>query len=117
MTSREQAILGIDLGTNEVKCGLVTLDAPGRDRYWYVDSAMWIAAGWQQRADDPAGTIRRRVATRTGSNAHDPFRGRITTFRWTRDGWKNLGTETVFPMSDEQAYRWGGFRVRGLARW
>jgi len=26
MTGRERAILGIDLGTNEVKCGLVTLD-------------------------------------------------------------------------------------------
>ena len=37
MTAREPAILGIDLGTNEVKSGLVTLDgrllASARARY------------------------------------------------------------------------------------
>ncbi len=96
---------------------LVTLDAPGRGRYWYVDSAMWIAAGWQRRGDDPVGTVTRRVAMREGNDADSPFRGRATTFTWARGGWKNVGTETIYPMSDEDAYTWGGFRIPGLPRW
>ena len=58
MTGRERAILGIDLGTNEVKCGLVTLDGRllastragyptdlGQQPGWAEqDSGMWWAA-------------------------------------------------------------------------
>lgn len=96
---------------------LATLDAPGRGKYWYIDSAMWISAGWQQRSGDPAGTIRRRVAMRTGDSAESPFEGKVTTFKWAPDGWQRLGTRTVYPLSDKRAFRWGGFHVPGLLRW
>jgi hypothetical protein len=96
---------------------LVTLDAPGRGKFWYIDSAVWISAGWLQRSGDPVGTIRRRVAVRTGDSAKSPFEGKVTTFRWAPDGWERLGTRTVYPLSDKRAFRWGGFHVPGLLRW
>ncbi|MGH3332381.1 MAG: hypothetical protein ACRDPJ_13885 [Nocardioidaceae bacterium] len=96
---------------------LVDLDAPGRERFWGIDGAVWISAGWQHRAGDPEGTIRKRVAIRTGNATVSPFKGRITTYRWTRDGWGRVGTRTIYPLPDEVAWRWGGFHVPGLARW
>lgn len=97
---------------------LVTLDAPGRGRFWYIDSAVWISAGWQHRAGDPDGTIRRRVAERsTTGPTVKPFKGTVTTFTWTTDGWKRTGSKTYRVLSDAKAASWGGFQVPGLDRW
>lgn len=96
---------------------LVTLDAPGKGKYWYVDGAVWISAGWQRRVGDPVGTIRRRVAIRTGDATQSPFKGTVTTFRWAAGGWNKIASRTVYPLADDRAYGWGGFRVSGLRRW
>jgi hypothetical protein len=96
---------------------LVTLNAPGRGKFWGIDGAVWIAMGWQRRHDDAIGTIRKRVAIRTGDAIHSPFKGRITTFRWRHDGWHRVSLRTVYPLPDHVAYSWGGFQVPGLQRW
>jgi hypothetical protein len=96
---------------------LVTLGAPGPGAFWVVDSAAFVAVGWQQLARDPAGTIRQLSAQRAGSSLHDPFRGTVTRYRWTPGGWRTEASRTVFPMSDRAAYAWAGFHVPGLRRW
>lgn len=96
---------------------LVTLDAPGPDRFWYIDGAVWVSAGWQRRTGDPVGTIRQRVATRIGNATTSPFKGTVKKYRWTSGGWTRVATRTIQRLPDETAYRWGGFHVPGLARW
>jgi len=96
---------------------LVTLDAAGPDRYWYVDGAVWVSAGWLRRATDPVGTIRQRVAMRTGNATTSPFKGTVDTYRWTAGSWKRIASRTIRPLPEHVAYRWGGFRVPGLHRW
>jgi hypothetical protein len=96
---------------------LVTLNAPGRGKFWGIDGAVWVAMGWQRRHHDPVGTIRKRVAIRTGDPIHSPFKGRITTFKWRHDGWHRVSFRTVYPLPDHVAYSWGGFQVPGLQRW
>ncbi len=96
---------------------LVTLSAPGRDTYWGIDGAVWISMGWQRLATDPMGTVRKRVAVRTGEATSSPFKGKITTFRWRPGGWDVIGTRTIYPLRDRTAYSWGGFHVPGLPRW
>ena len=96
---------------------LVTLDAPGRGRFWGIDAAVWVSLGWQHRVGDPQGTIRKRSAVREGEATQGPFRGRLTTFRWTWDGWERVDRQVIYPMSEERAARWAGWRVRGIPRW
>ena len=95
---------------------LVTLDAPGRGRSWIVDSAYTISFGWQRRAGEPVGTIRRRVALRDA----DPdarFTGRVATYRWSAGRWDKVASKKIYPLSDRRAYSWGGFHIPGLPRW
>lgn len=96
---------------------LVTLSAPGRDKYWGIDGAVWISMGWQRLTSNPAGTIRKRVAVRTGDATTSPFKGRVTTFKWRPGGWNVAATKTFNPLPDRTAYSWGGFHVPGLTRW
>lgn len=96
---------------------LVTLDAPGRGRWWGVDAAVWIDLGWQHRKGDPEGVIRKRLAMREGDATEGPFRGRVTSYRWTHDGWDRTHRRVVYPMSAQRAATWGGWKVRGIARW
>lgn len=96
---------------------LVTLDAPGRGKFWGIDGAVWIAMGWQRRDTAAIGTVRKRVAVRTGNPNSSPFKGRIKTFTWRHDGWQRVGSRTVFPLPDQAAYSWGGFHIGGLQRW
>ena len=95
---------------------LVTLDAPGSARYWTIDGAVWISVGWLHRSTDPAGTIRKRSAVRTGDALRSPFKGTVTTFRWNGTGWTRVAS-TTRRVSDRTAFSWGGFHVRGLPRW
>jgi len=92
---------------------LRTLDAPGRGHTWIIDGAFNVAYGWLRKADDD-GVIRRRIAVR--SETGDRFRGRVTKFAWTADGWDRRGSWSR-SISEDQAFRWGGFHVPGLARW
>lgn len=96
---------------------LVLLEAPGPGRWWGIDGAVWIDAGWRHRVGDPHGVVQKRVAIRKNTATQGPFRGRVATFRWARDGWQRIGVRIVFPMTDEQAARWGGWQVPGLDRW
>lgn len=95
---------------------LVLLDAPGPDRWWGVGRSATVIGGWLKRAQDPRGTIHHRVAT-AGSTPTSPYRGRITTYRWTPGGWTRVHVRTVRPLSPDRARTWGGFHVPGLARW
>ena len=95
---------------------LVTLDAPGPDRWWGLGRSATVSGGWLRRAEDPAGTVRQRVATQQGTTAGGPFRGRVTTWRWTVAGWAKAAQKTVFPLSAARARRWSGFHVPGLSR-
>lgn len=96
---------------------LVVLNAPGKGRWWWIDSAVWINAGWQHRKVDDEGLVRKRVAMREGNAAEGPIRGKVSTFRWTRDGWDRVNRRTIYSMSDRRASRWGGWRVQGIHRW
>jgi hypothetical protein len=96
--------------------GLRILQAPGRGRYWMIDRAVWISNGWQRRAVDGAGMITRRAAERVGDTT-SPFKGRLITYQWDRDGWTKVRSKTVYPLPDRRANAWGGFDVPGLARW
>jgi hypothetical protein len=96
---------------------LELLPAPGKGRYWYIDRAVWISAGWKKVAGEPAGVIHKRIAMRRGDATRSPFDGTATKYRWTRDGWERLHVRTVKDMSDQQVDRWGGWRVPGLQRW
>ncbi|HEX6249168.1 MAG TPA: hypothetical protein VFZ64_14950, partial [Nocardioidaceae bacterium] len=95
---------------------LAVLDAPGRPTYWTVSSSAKVKAGWLKPRRAPLGTVVKRVATRTGG-VGTPYRGKSTTYRWTSRGWVATSTRTTYPMSARAASRWGGFRVKGLARW
>jgi hypothetical protein len=99
------------------KRGLITLDAPGRSKYWYIDGAYTITAGWQVRPKDPPGTIRQRIAGRHSGRKAKLFDGRVLTFDWTRDGWQKVSTKRVSGMHQRRAYSWGGFDIPGLPRW
>lgn len=59
---------------------LVTLDAPGPERYWYTDGAYAVTAGWQVRHGAAPGVVRERSAHRT-STGPKPFKGQVTVFR------------------------------------
>ena len=96
---------------------LVLLDAPGPDRWWGTEQSATVRAGWLRRAADPAGSVRRRVATREGSSATSPYRGRVTTYKWTAGGWHRVHGRTVTSLTETRARHWGGFHVPGLARW
>lgn len=96
---------------------LVTLNAPGPDDHWLIDGAVWISAGWLQRGVDPIGTLRQRVAIRTGDATRSPFEGTVTTYRWKPGGWTRVSSVTTNPLPDRTAYAWGGFHVPGLQRW
>lgn len=96
---------------------LVVLGAPGRGRWWTVDAAVWVDLGWQRRPADPRGVVRKRAAVREGSATDGPFRGRLTTFRWSKQGWERVDRSVIYPMSEKRASRWGGWRVRGIDRW
>lgn len=95
---------------------LVALDAPGRPSYWQVSSRAKVKAGWLKPRRAPLGTVVRRVATRTGG-AGTPYRGKVTTYRWSNRGWVAKGTRTRYPMSQRAASQWGGFSVKGMSRW
>jgi hypothetical protein len=92
---------------------LVTLGAPGPGADWVVDSSYRQDYGWLKRRDDPAGRLQRRVAVRVRDT--DRFRGTLTTYRWTRDGWTKRSVEHR-SLSERAASRWGGFAVPGLGR-
>lgn len=96
--------------------GLRTFDAPGRGGSWMIDSAVWTSMGWKQPPQAPSGTVRHRAAFRVGDTSSH-FEGTVITYRWTRAGWDRVATRTFARISDERAYRWGGFHVPGLARW
>lgn len=93
---------------------LVPLDAPGPDRWWGVGQSATVVGGWVRRVGDPPGVIRARIATSTSPGL---FRGRVTTYRWTPQGWHRVGSRTVSPLSVQRVRGWGGFHVPGLARW
>lgn len=95
---------------------LVVLNAPGSGRFWMIDGAIWISAGWKRSESDPTGTIRQRIAVRTG-DTKSPFRGTITTYTWRDRGWRQVDSKSIRPLPDRKAYRWGGFHVPGLHRW
>jgi hypothetical protein len=95
---------------------VVTLDAPGGSPGWLVDAAAMVSYGWQRRAIDPVGTVRRRVADRYDDPEMERFKGRITTYRWTTHGWIVVETRSVYPLSDRRAYSWAGFHIPGLDR-
>jgi hypothetical protein len=97
--------------------GPATLDAPGLERYWLIDSAYSFVAGWQVRDKDAAGTIRQRMAERVSSTGSRPFRGRIHTYQWRPGHWHKVSTQKVPRMHEARAYRWGGFSIDGLPRW
>jgi len=96
---------------------LALLDAPGQRKWWYVDGAVWISAGWLRLPGDEPGTITKRVAVRTGDATESPFIGKVTTYRWARGGWSQMTSKTLNPLPDARAYRWGGFHIPGLPRW
>jgi hypothetical protein len=96
---------------------LALLDAPGQRKWWYIDGAVWISAGWLRLPGDDLGTITKRVAVRTGDATESPFTGKVTTYSWARGGWHQTGSKTFSPLAEERAYRWGGFHIPGLPRW
>ena len=59
---------------------LVTLDAPGPDKFWYTDGALAVGAGWQARDGADTGVLRKRSAHRV-SKGSKPFRRRVSVFR------------------------------------
>jgi hypothetical protein len=91
---------------------LQVLDAPGRARWWRVASSARVQAGWLHRPASPAGTIRQRVATKSGG----AYQGRIRTYRWSSSGWRPSSSVTVRSLPDAQALRWGRFVVRGFTQ-
>ncbi len=96
---------------------LVPLEAPGQRRWWYIDGAVWVSAGWLRLPGDDPGTLTKRVAVRTGDATQSPFTGTVTSYTWTPAGWHEIASQTFDPLSDARAYRWGGFHVPGLSRW
>lgn len=92
---------------------LVTLTAPGPGADWVVDSSYRQHYGWLKRRTDPDGVLQRRVAVRVRDT--NRFRGTLTTYRWTRDGWTKLVVERR-SLSERAAATWGGFKVPGLGR-
>lgn len=92
---------------------LVTLGAPGPGADWVVDGSYAQDYGWRKRATDARGVITRRVAVRVRDT--DSFRGTLTTYRWTREGWARTAIEHR-RLSERAAARWAGFAVRGLDR-
>jgi hypothetical protein len=96
--------------------GLSAFDAPGPGGSWMIDSAIWTSVGWKGGANTPAGTIKHRIAVRTG-DTRSHFEGTLLTYSWSRNGWDRVSSRTIPSISDRRAYRWGGFHVPGLARW
>lgn len=95
---------------------LVFLDAPGPDRLWGIGQSATVIGGWLRGSKDPAGRISSRVATSASDHFPALYRGRVTTYRWSPQGWEKVRTKTVFPLSVNRARRWLGFQVPGLAR-
>ena len=56
---------------------LVTLDAPGPDRYWYTDGALRRGGGMAGSRRGATGVLRQRSAHRV-SKGSKPFRGRVS---------------------------------------
>lgn len=93
---------------------LVNLRAPGGGPDWVVDGAWSVSLGWQRRSTDPVGTVLRREAYRNGSSK--TFTGTVTTYRWSSGGWQRLRRSTNDRIPQDAAHSWGGFLIRGLAR-
>jgi hypothetical protein len=94
---------------------LVDLAAPVGGKDWYLDGAYNIAVGYLHRVGTPAGTLLRRYADRYSGGPD--FQGTVTRYIWSAGRWKRTG-EATYPGLDEQtAYRWGGWRIPGLARY
>jgi hypothetical protein len=94
---------------------LVDLPPPGSARDWVVDGAYRISLGFLRRAGKPAGTLTRLRAERNGDSS--TFTGTTSNYRWSKGDWKLVSRSTNEHLPEETAYRWGGFRVPGLARW
>lgn len=92
---------------------LVDLKAPGGGT-WVIDGAYSIALGWTRAASDPAGLVRKRYAAR-GQDGR--MRGTISTWRHGDKGWSRKSVKRLGVISDERAYSWGGWAIRGLPRW
>ena len=95
---------------------LVLLDAPGPARYWQTSTGAKLKAGWLHRRVAPAGVIVKRVAERVRNAGQNPYRGSLSTYHWTRQGWVRGSTHVRASMPLVQARRWSGWHVAGLGR-
>jgi hypothetical protein len=94
---------------------LVDLRAPGGGLDWYVDGAWSINAGFLHPAGTSPGTLLRRVADRWVDDDEE-FEGTVDRYIWSAGRFKRVERRTYAYVSEETAYRWGGFLVPGLAR-
>lgn len=91
---------------------LVTLNAPGLNRSWAVDAAYTISMGWLHRPTERDGLVRSRIAERDIETGH--WKGTVTAYQWSPDGWNRLSTAKFNHLKGKTAYSWAGFHVPGL---
>ncbi|GAA1940007.1 hypothetical protein [Nocardioides marmoribigeumensis] len=95
---------------------LVERHAPSpRGGVWTIDGAYAIEYGWWRRQDEPPGVVRLKRADRNDDCR--TFDARISTFRWTSDGWVRKSTKRYPHASQDFVSGWGGFHIRGLQRY
>ncbi len=95
---------------------LVDLPAPGGGLNWYIDGAWSINIGFLHPAGTSPGTLVRRVADRWVDDDEE-FEGTVDRYIWSAGRFKRVKHTAYAYVSEETAYRWGGFLVPGLARY
>lgn len=94
---------------------LVVQRAPGGEKRWYVDGAAWIAAGWKRSSDHGHLRMTSRVVTKNWDTGR--WHGSAVKYRWAKHGWHRVHKHGLRPHGDRQAFKYGGWRVKGLPRY
>ncbi|UYM07529.1 hypothetical protein [Solicola gregarius] len=94
---------------------LVLQRAPGGKKTWFVDGAAWIAAGWKRSHEHGHLRMSYRLVTKDWDT--DRWHGSATKYRWAKHRWHRVDKHALRPHSDRAAFRYGGWRVKGLPRY